>query len=214
MMKSKKKMFLLNMLLVMALFTGCGAKKERIVLGEICRIKVWMGSYMYELWNSENSYRKLEEYVDENYDKDIFEGEDRDALIKKDAYENMVRTYILYSEASKTEESISTELYDENMKKAKDYLKAMGKSNAFVYKVDEEQIITYLNYQSMAGIWSGVKIDELKEEIAAGDGKGSLSEKEVQDKAFQRFEEEYYKPLEKKADISLDEELMENVRLK
>lgn len=214
MMKSKKMLFLLIVLPVVALFTGCGGKKERIELGEICRIKVWMGSYMYELWNSENTYRKLEEYVDENYDKDIFEGEDREELIKKDAYENMVRTYILYSEASKTEESISTELYDENMRKAKDYFKVMGKSNAFIYKVDEEQIITYLNYQSLAGIWSGDRIEELKEEITKEDEKGSLSEKEVQDKAFLRFEEEYYKPLEKKAEISLDEELMENVRLK
>lgn len=207
----KRMAFLLLVLLMMSFSIGCNAADEGILLGKIGNEKVWLGNLAYELWDTNNSYIAGNDYYREKYGIDISEGEGNAGNIRDEAYGNLVRTYVLCQKAQKEGESLSTSLQENNRQKAEGILGELDGEFISRYKITKEDLCRYLDYQSLAGIWFGNRIEEIKDTVRK-DLAESASENEVRLKAYDIFEEEYEKMLSE-TNIELDNSLRNEVSI-
>ena len=206
----KSMILLCSFLLIGITVTGC-TRDEGISFGTVGKQEVRLGDFAYELWDTNNSYIADSDYYRENYDIDVFEGEDITENIKDEAYNKLLRVYILADRAIEEGETLSTALQEDDNRRAKGILGELDAEFVSRYKINEKNLSRYLDYQSLAGIWFGKRIDELKVE-AEKNSDDTLSENEIRLKAYELFEEEYVEMLSG-ADISLDDSLRNEVSL-
>lgn len=210
--KTGKRMVLLcSFLFILFTVTGCTGKDEGIPYGTVGKQEVWLGDLAYEVWDTNNSYTASSDYYRENYDIDVLEGKDSTLNIRDEAYDKLLRIYILADRAIEEGETLSTALQEDDRRKAEGILGELDAEFISRYKITEKNLSRYLDYQSLAAIWFGKRIEKLKDE-AKKDLEDTASENEIRLKAYDLFEEEYGKMLSE-VNISLDDSLRNDVLL-
>lgn len=208
--ESRRAAFLLLVIFTAVFITGCAAKDKGILLGSIGSEKVLLGNFAYEFWDVNNSYIAGNEYYKEKYELDISEGEDLTGDIRDEALKNLVRNYVLAQKAIEEGESLSTQLQEDNHRRAEGILEELDEEFISEYKITKEDLSSYLDHQSLAGIWFGKRIEELNE-TAKAQLEGAEAY-EIKLKAYSLFEEEY-ETLLSESNVELDNVMLEEIKI-
>lgn len=202
--------FLLLTIFTMVFITGCVDRDNGILLGSIGSEKVPLGNFAYEFWDVNNSYIAVNEYYKEKYELDILEGEDLTGDIRDEAFKNLVSNYVLAQKALKEGESLSTQLQEDNQRRAEGIIEELSEEFIYEYKITKEDLSRYLDYRSLAGIWFGKRIEELKE-TAQAQLEGAKGY-EIKLKAYSLFEEEY-DALLSETNVELDNVMLQDIKI-